>query len=130
MKHSNVGLIDTTGERANTSTVIFGPEPAHDWCYYYQKIDLARQKLDWQAAADLADDALSLGLEPADASEWLPLLEAYIHVNDEKRSKRIAVLIRVNRGIHAGLCGQMEDLRDSPAAYDRNLLFETLCGVD
>ena len=129
-KYSDVGLIDTTGKPATPPSVIFGPEPPHDWCYFYQKIDLARQELDWQAAADLADDALSLGLEPADASEWLPLLEAYLHVNDAKRSKRIAVLIRVNRDIHAGLCGQMEDLRDSPAAYDRNLLFETLCGVD
>ncbi len=129
-KHSNVGLIDTTGGPATPSAEIFGQEPPHDWCYFYQKIDLARQELDWQAAADLADEALSLGLEPADASEWLPLLEAYIHVDDAKRSKRIAVLIRVNRDIHAGLCGQMEDLRDSPAAYDRDLLFETLCGVD
>ena len=129
-KYSNVGFIDTTGEPAIPSSVIFGPEPPHDWCYFYQKIDLARQEMDWQTAAELADEALSLGLEPSVASEWLPLLETYIHVNDAKRSKRIAVLIRVNRDIHAGLCGQMEDLQDSPAGYDRDLLFETLCSVD
>ena len=57
-KYSDVGLIDTTGEPATPSAEIFGPEPAHNWCYFYQKIDLARQELDWQAAADLADEAL------------------------------------------------------------------------
>jgi len=27
---------------------IFGPEPEHTWCYYYEKADLARQLEDWE----------------------------------------------------------------------------------
>ena len=25
---------------------VFGREPQHDWCYYYERIDLARQPLE------------------------------------------------------------------------------------
>jgi len=33
--------------------VIFGSEPAHEWCYYYQKASLARQAKDWEEVAQL-----------------------------------------------------------------------------
>ncbi|MCC6259443.1 MAG: hypothetical protein IT311_01170, partial [Anaerolineales bacterium] len=32
---------------------IYNPEPAHGWCYYFQKADLARQLKDWKTAANL-----------------------------------------------------------------------------
>ena len=126
-RYSDAELIDTAGNSVIPSSAIFGSEPPHHWCYFYQKIDLARQKLDWQAGADLADQAISLGLEPSDTSEWLPALEAYIHVNDTKQSRQIARLIRVNKDVHAGVCEQMKALEGQPADYDRDLLFDTLC---
>ncbi|MCI0608921.1 MAG: hypothetical protein L0Z71_07665 [Anaerolineae bacterium] len=129
-KYSNVEWIDTTGAPAIPSRAIFGVEPPHDWCYFYQKIDLARQRMDWQAAAELADQARSLGLSPKDTSEWLPALEAYIHVGDTKKSRQIARLIRVNRYVYTGLCEQMKALQGQPADYDRDLLRNTLCKAD
>ena len=129
-QYSNVDLINTTAPHATPPRTIFGTEPPHDWCYFYQKIDLARQRMDWQAAVDLADEARSLGLSPKDTSEWLPALEAYIHIGDTKQSKQIARLIRVNRTVYIGLCVQMRALQSQPADYDRDLLMNTLCKED
>ena len=129
-KYSNVNWIDADGIPSTPPSVIFGAEPPHDWCYFYQQIDLARQKMDWQAGAELADEAISLGLEPSDVTEWLPALEAYAHVGDTKQSRQIARLIRTNRSVYAGLCEQLKALQGQPAEYDRDLLLSTLCRGD
>ncbi len=62
--------------------VFFGSEPAHAWCYYYQKASLAAQTGDWEQAAWLGDQADSLGYSPLSSGsnspqEWLPFIEAY-----------------------------------------------------
>lgn len=64
---------------------LFGPEPEHDWCYFYQKADLARQLQDWTQIAALGDEARQRGYWPSHpasnaASEWLPFLEGYARV--------------------------------------------------
>lgn len=129
-RYSKIELINTSGSSVTPPRAIFGTEPAHDWCYYYQKMDLARQQADWQAVADLVEEATSLGLSPNDYSEWFPALEAYIHLGDKKQSRHIATLIRVNRTMHLSLCTEMKLLESAPAGYDRDLLFETLCVRD
>jgi hypothetical protein len=60
----------------------FPAEPAHGWCYYYQKADLARQQGDWQAVARLGDEARKQKLAPNDAIEWLPFVQAYAFTGD------------------------------------------------
>jgi len=129
-KYSNVGLIDATGVQVIPSSTIFGSEPPHTWCYFYQKIDLARQALDWRTAADLADQAISLGLAPADSSEWLPVLESYIHVNDAKQGRQISRLIRADKNTYQNICEQLKLQQGQPAGYDRDLLFDGLCKSD
>jgi len=49
---------------------IFGPEPKHDWCYYYQKIDLARQFQDWEKLDELRERVSAKGFVPKDVTEW------------------------------------------------------------
>lgn len=63
-------------------TDIFGPEPDHTWCYYFEKGDLARQLGRWDEVAGLADQARLLGYWPANPlssspHEWLLFIEAY-----------------------------------------------------
>jgi hypothetical protein len=68
---------------------IFGREPTHSWCYYFQKADLARQMLDWQLVARMGDEARQLGLAPSDSSEWLPFMEGYLHQGREDDAKEL-----------------------------------------
>jgi hypothetical protein len=60
--------------------IIFGKEPYHNWCYYYQKADLARQTGDWQEVVSLAEEAAAAGFKPELPHERLPFIEAYAHV--------------------------------------------------
>ncbi len=34
-----------------------GLEPPYDWCYYFEKADLAKSKSDWQEMLRLKDEA-------------------------------------------------------------------------
>jgi hypothetical protein len=126
-KYSDVELINAEGAPVIPSSAIFGPEPPHGWCYFYQSIDLARQKMDWLAASNFADQAILLGLEPSDVSEWLPALEAYIHINDTQKAKQIARLIRADKHVLQSICEQMKALQSQPAGYDRDRLSQALC---
>ena len=55
---------------------IFGSEPQHDWCYFFEKADLAAQLGDWPLAIDLMAEAEQRGLGSDYGFEWLPLLRA------------------------------------------------------
>ncbi len=56
---------------------LFGAEAAHNWCYYFEKADLARQYGNWEKVAKLGDQAFAVPYTPADAAEYLPFIEAY-----------------------------------------------------
>ena len=127
---SDASLIDPSGIQAVPPSEIFGAEPSHDWCYFYQQMDLARQRKDWESAATFADEAIALGYQPYEVSEWLPALEAYIHVGDQKMAKRIALLIRVDKKTYQSICQKLKPLVGTPAEYDRDLLAESLCKHD
>lgn len=57
---SNLELILPAGQAQPPP--FFGPEPAPNWCYYYQKAELAVQIGDWQQAAAYGDQASKAGL--------------------------------------------------------------------
>jgi len=65
---------------------IFGPEPSPNWCYYFEKADLARQRQDWTAIATFGDLAFSLNDNPNEATERLPFIEGYAHVGQWDRA--------------------------------------------
>jgi len=60
---------------------IFGREPEHTWCYYFEKAELARQSQDWEQVLNIMADADQRGFSPANVKEYLPLLEAYLYTN-------------------------------------------------
>jgi hypothetical protein len=65
---------------------VYGSEPPRNWCYYFEKADLARQERDWESAAALGDQAFALGDYPNDAMERFPFIEAYAHTGQWKRA--------------------------------------------
>jgi hypothetical protein len=63
---------------------IFGIEPPHQWCYFYERAELEAQFKNWQEVAWLADQARSKGFWPdAPGSnstyEWRVMVEGYAH---------------------------------------------------
>ena len=61
---------------------IYGPEPDHGWCYFYEKADLARQFGDWKEVTRLGKQAVNAGDHPNDPTEYFPFIEGYAHTGD------------------------------------------------
>lgn len=61
---------------------IFGREPAHDWCYYYEKADLARQYQDWAQVVSLWREAEQQGKHPHVGVEYGAFIEGFAHTGD------------------------------------------------
>lgn len=68
----------------------YGPEPAHGWCYFYQRAELARQLGAWPRVAELADEARERGLGPSDDREWTPFIEGYVRAGRADEARRLA----------------------------------------
>ena len=125
--YSNINLIVTDADPVTPPSGTFGKEPKHDWCYYYQKIDLARQTEDWAAAAKLADEASDLGLLAADRSEWLPVIEAYVNVGELEKADVFAQRIKSNQEVHATICDQLVQYSTWPASTDSATFVGLVC---
>jgi hypothetical protein len=78
--HSLIKRIIPEEKHHIPSTVIFGMEPAHDWCYSYQKASLARQMGNWNEVGRLYDETIARGLKANDKSELFPFLEGLINL--------------------------------------------------
>jgi hypothetical protein len=86
---SNLNTISSKPESEISIPIIFGIEPAHDWCYYFQKADLARQNKDWNEVVNLADSTKQQGLTPKIASEYFPFIEGYLYNNQINRAEEL-----------------------------------------
>ena len=69
---------------------IYGPEPAHGWCYYFQKADLARQLGDWDEVVELGEAAFKLDDHPNNPVERFVFIEGYAHVGDWERAVKLS----------------------------------------
>jgi hypothetical protein len=58
---------------------IFGPEPSHGWCYYFEKADLYAQAENWQKVAELGDKAFKLNRHFTEKTiaEVIPFIRGY-----------------------------------------------------
>jgi hypothetical protein len=72
-------------------TDIFGPEPAHTWCYFFEKADLARQMKDWNEVLDLYKQAQRLGFNPGYGAEYIPFIEAFAQTGDWQKAYDLTI---------------------------------------
>jgi hypothetical protein len=70
---------------------IFGLEPAHTWCYYFEKADLARQMQDWKTILQLKTEADAHDYGPDLAAEYLPFIEAYAQTNQWEQAYQLSL---------------------------------------
>ncbi len=111
---NNPSLIQTSSDPAEPSRGIFGKEPDHDWCYYFQKADLARQIGQWQDIIDLMTQAFQNGFSPAASSELLPLLDAYLQLGQGEQALNTAEqMISINSEIGPAICALAGNVEES-----------------
>lgn len=73
---------------------IFGPEPPHNWCYYFQRADLARQYKQWGQVLELWKQAGSMSSHIAYGPEYLPFIEAF--ANQGQWEQAVALTLKAN----------------------------------
>lgn len=59
---------------------VFKQPVEQNWCYYFQKADLARQTEDWAAIAAIGDEVLPV-MKAGEASEYFVFVEAYMNLD-------------------------------------------------
>jgi len=101
---SQIDNVQTDGAFHTPPQAIFGAEPPHDWCYYYQKAALARQQGDWEAIHELYQETLKLRLYPNDSVEWMPFLQAYTVLGDLDKLRTLKKIIIADPYLTAGTC--------------------------
>ena len=89
---------------------IFGSEPSHEWCYYYQKVALARQQKDWESIHELYREVLKLGLYPNDSVEWLPFVQAYTVLGDLDKLRTLKKIIVADPYLTTQTCQILTDM--------------------
>jgi hypothetical protein len=68
---------------------LFGPEPKHGWCYYFERAELAAQMGDWLHVAELGDKAFALDDHPNDPVERFVFIEGYARNGEVKRAVKL-----------------------------------------
>lgn len=96
---------------------IFGPEPVHDWCYYFERADLARQMQDWQTVLALDAQARQRGLAPGYGSEYIPFIEAYARTDNWQKAYELSLAAqKLTVGLEPLLCNNWGRLGQLPSA--------------
>lgn len=102
--YSNLSAVLPQGDPSIPSADLFGSEPMEGWCFYYQKADLARQRADWNEVARLGSEAQNLGVTPNDPIEWMPFLQAYAFLDNQKQVKLLSTRINVENFYQQQAC--------------------------
>jgi hypothetical protein len=102
--YSETTSIRTEDEFRDVPEFLFGPEPAHGWCYYYQKATLARQRGDWDEVIKLGLEISRNGYRPDDLIEWMPFLQGYALSNNQEVLSRLASAIRSDKFVARQAC--------------------------
>ncbi len=106
---SRLGAVITDGESPTPPANIFGTEPEHGWCYFYQKADLARQRGEWEEIPVLLNQALDGGYYPNDSLEWMPFLQAAAVQDDVKQVREMTKILTADKILGIQVCSLMTD---------------------
>jgi hypothetical protein len=108
---SNLNRIKPETEGLPPDPDIFGSEPEHTWCYYYQKADLARQLENWEQVTQLGDMVINAGYSPFDPIEWFVFVQGYALSGQVEKAASITQEVFNARDDYApALCELWKDL--------------------
>lgn len=126
---SRLENVITEGDFHVPPSVVFGEEPQHGWCYYYQKADLARQRGEWEQIPILLNKALSGGHYPEDKLEWLPFLQASAVLGDVDHVRNISKLVSNDKFMRFQFCRIMTDFikKESLNEDVKNVIEKNIC---
>ena len=108
-KISDLNLIITNTNTApdDILTSILPRQTHPDWCYFYQKADLAAQIGDWQEIDRLWQESQNNLLKPRDAYEFVPFIQGYIELKEFSVALDLTKqATQLSKGMKSILCDQ------------------------
>lgn len=117
---SNLERIEPDSIAGYPPRELFGIEPAHEWCYLYQKADLAWQLEDWDSIVQLGHAARSQGLSPVTGisnspREWWPFIAGYAHAGQVREAITLSQQsIKRDKKFHTAICGIWKNMENVP----------------
>ena len=102
--YSKLSQIITDPEKPASLPFFLSEELEHNWCYYYEKMELALQMNDAEGAAALADNAKEQNLKAGDSVEWIPVIEAYAQTGRMAEAMEIVEQLREDEWMEHNAC--------------------------
>lgn len=124
---SNENFIVPQGSSPVLREDVFGSEPDHGWCFYYQKASLARQQENWEEVVRLGDEAREKGLTTQDISEWMPFYEGYAHQGRMDDANEIGSYLREDEEFISLYCIHANSLPE-PVEKIEKFIRINICG--
>ena len=85
-----------------------------DWCYFFQKAELARQQMNWNQVAEIGDSAFVKSEKPKHSSELSVFIEGYAHVGDfEKAEALTRSALKMDESVKLMLCSTWDRIEES-----------------
>jgi hypothetical protein len=113
------------------ATPMFFSEPAHDWCYYFTKAELAQQRGDYEKVVTLGNEAVSLGYQPADPNEWLVFIKAYALTGDLQTAESISTAVLAEDArVRRGVCVAWRQVQERISAENKSQIESRLLKFD
>lgn len=120
--YSNVDKLVEKDSYTTPPSQIFGFEPLHNWCYYFQKASLARQLKNWSKLSQLTSEVLGKNLKPKDVNEWLPFIEGLIIAKKYSQAEDlIKIAISNKKGskiFETNICDMLNRLKTTELEYN------------
>jgi hypothetical protein len=102
---SNLNLVMPSDAPTEPDPAIFGTAPPHDWCYYFEKADFARQVQDWKTVLEVGSEIEAQGLKPKMGLEYLPFIEAAVQTGDWLNAYNLSLSANtISPGVEKNLC--------------------------
>lgn len=108
--NQNNVILDKT--HAPLSTLIFGSEPKHEWCFYYQTASLAFQHGEFEQVLEIKRTAEEEGFVAQDPVEWMPFLKSAILLNDYDEVAELARYIKKSSFLKLQACENLPKLQN------------------
>ncbi len=121
---SNIELIDPDGMASNNLPDFWELEdPTQNWCYYFQKADLARQFDDWDEIVRLGDEVLSTSYQAQDLTEYAPFIQGYAFTGDFENALYLTDYVISRSGYYRRqLCPIWQDIEQRNSIPDEIIL--------
>ncbi len=104
-------IVTDPAQPARPPGQIFGAEPEHGWCYYFESAELARQRGDWQQVAALGDEAGAKGFSAGEPSENMVFVDGLGHTGRwDEAMNLLWKTYQKNKKLQSNLCVQLTAL--------------------